>query len=55
MNKVASLLWIVEESELIVSYGNYDDYRYKKEHGISLDMSLFDASGELDLTLEEQL
>lgn len=55
VNKVASLLWIVEESELIVSYGNYDDYRYKKEHGISLDMSLFDASGELDLTLEEQL
>lgn len=55
VNKVASLLWIVEESELIVSYGNYDDYRYKKEHGISLDMSLFDASGELDLVLEEQL
>jgi hypothetical protein len=28
---------------------------YKKEHGIDLDMTLFDASGELDLVLEEKL
>lgn len=55
VNRVASMLWIVDHGELIVSYGNYDDYRYKKEHGISLDMSLFDASGELDLVLEEEL
>ena len=55
MNKLAQKLWIIEDGELIISYGNYDDYRYKKEHGISLDMSLFDADGELDIVLEEKL
>jgi ATP-binding cassette, subfamily F, member 3 len=55
INKVASKLWIIENGELIVSYGNYDDYRYKRERGIDLDMSLFDADGELDLVLEEKL
>jgi ATP-binding cassette subfamily F protein 3 len=55
VNKLAAKLWIIEDGELIVSYGNYDDYRYKKEHGISLDMSLFDADGELDIVLEEKL
>lgn len=55
MNKLANRLWIIEDGELIISYGNYDDYRYKKEHGISLDMSLFNVDGELDLVLEEKL
>lgn len=55
VNKLANKLWIIEDGELIVSYGNYDDYRYKREHGISLDMSLFNAEGELDLVLEEKL
>ncbi len=55
VNKIASKLWVIENGDLIVSYGNYDDYRYKREHGIELDMSLFDASGELDLVLEEKL
>lgn len=55
VNKLATILWIIEDGELIVSYGWYDDYQYKKEHGITLDMSLFDASGELDLVLEEEL
>ena len=48
-------LWVIQDGELIVSYGNYDDYTYKLEHGIELDMTLFDASGELDLVLEEKL
>ncbi len=55
VNKLANKLWIIEDGELIISYGNYDDYRYKKEHGISLDMSLFNVDGELDLVLEEKL
>jgi ATP-binding cassette subfamily F protein 3 len=55
VNKLASKLWIIEDSELIVSYGNYEDYRYKRERGIDLDMSLFDAEWELDLVLEEKL
>lgn len=55
VNKLANKLWIIEDGELIISYGNYDDYRYKKDHGISLDMSLFNVDGELDLVLEEKL
>ncbi|MDD2693968.1 MAG: ABC-F family ATP-binding cassette domain-containing protein [Candidatus Gracilibacteria bacterium] len=55
VNKLANKLWIIQDGELIISYGNYDDYQYKKEHGISLDMSLFNADGELDLVLEEKL
>ncbi len=55
VNKMASKLWIIEDGELMTSYGNYEDYRYKREHGISLDMSLFNVDGELDLVLEEKL
>lgn len=55
VNKIATKLWIIEDGELILSYGNYDDYRFKRERGISLDMSLFDADGELDIVLEEKL
>lgn len=55
VNKIAEKLWIIEDGELMISYGNYEDYRYKKERGISLDMSLFDADGEMNLVLEEKL
>jgi ATP-binding cassette, subfamily F, member 3 len=55
VNKLANKLWIIEDGELILSYGNYEDFRYKKEHGISLDMSLFDSEGEMNLVLEEKL
>ncbi len=55
VNKLATKLWIIEDGELITSYGNYDDYRYKREHGISLDMSLFNSDGELNIVLEEKL
>lgn len=55
VNKLAHKLWVIEDSELIISYGNYEDYRYKKERWISLDMSLFDAEGEMNMVLEEKL
>lgn len=55
VNKLAEKLWIIEDGELIISYGNYEDYRYKRERGIDLDMSLFNIDGELDLVLEEKL
>ena len=55
VNKLANKLWIIEESELTLSYGNYEDYRYKKEKWISLDMSLFDAEWEMNMVLEEKL
>ena len=55
VNKLASKLWVIEDGELILSYWNYEDYRYKKEKWISLDMSLFDSEGEMNLVLEEKL
>ncbi len=55
VNKLAGKIWIIEDGELVVSYGNYEDYRYKKEKGINFDMSLFDADGEMNLVLEEKL
>lgn len=55
VNKIALKLWVIVNQDLIVSYGNYDDYKYKRDHGIELDMSLFDADGELDLVLEDKL
>lgn len=55
VNKLASKLWVIEDGELILSHGNYEDYRYKKEKWISLDMSLFDSEWEMNLVLEEKL
>ncbi len=55
VNKLASHLWIIEDGELIVSYGNYSDYRLKKERGLDFDMSLWQEDGELALVLEEKL
>lgn len=55
VNKLANKLWIIEDGELSISYGNYEDYQFKKERGIDLDMSLFDLDGEMDFVLEEKL
>lgn len=55
VNKLANKLWIIEDGELSVSYGNYEDYQFKKERGIDFDMALFDIEGEMDLVLEEKL
>lgn len=55
VNKLATKLWIIEDGELSISYGNYEDYQFKKERWIDFDMSLFDLDGEMDLVLEEKL
>jgi ATP-binding cassette, subfamily F, member 3 len=55
VNKLATHLWIIDDGELMVSYGNYSDYRLKKERGIDFDMSLWQEDGELALVLEEKL
>ncbi len=55
VNKLATKLWIIEDWELAISYGNYEDYQFKKERGIDFDMALFDLDGEMDLVLEEKL
>lgn len=54
-NKIASHLWIIEEWELSLCYWNYEDYKYKKEHWIDFDASLFDEEAQLNLALEDKL
>ena len=41
VNKLASHLWLIEEGEMILSYGNYADYKLKKERGIHYDIALW--------------
>lgn len=55
VNKVAQKMWIIKDGELVVSYGNYEDYKYKSEHGIDIEMNLFDESSEMDMVLFEKL
>ncbi len=55
VNKMASHVWFIADEELSVSYGNYEDYRFKIEHKLDMDMSLFDEEAQLNLVLEEKL
>jgi len=55
VNKIATNIWIIKDGELSVSYWNYEDYKYKQEHWIDMDMSLFDEEWQLNLVLEEKL
>ena len=55
VNKIATHIWFVHDGELSLSYGNYEDYRFKLEHGINMDMSLFDEEAQLNLVLEEKI
>ena len=48
-------MWVIKDQELSVSYGNYEDYRYKLEHGIDIEMNLFDESAEMEMVLMEKL
>jgi hypothetical protein len=52
---MASHIWFIRENELSLSYGNYEDYKFKLENGINMDMSLFDEEAQLNLVLEEKL
>ena len=55
VNKLASHVWFIQEWELSISYGNYEDYRFKLEHKLDMDMHLFDEEAQLNLVLEEKL
>lgn len=55
VNKIAEIMWVIRDWELTVSYGNYEDYKYKMEHGIDIAMNLFDESAEMDMVLLEKL
>lgn len=55
VNRLATHLWIIDRGEVVLSYGNYSDYKLKVERGIDFDMSLWQEDGELALVLEEKL
>jgi len=46
---------IIKDSELSVSYGNYEDFTFKVKHNLGMDMVLFDEEAQLNLVLEEKL
>ncbi|MDD2745524.1 MAG: ABC-F family ATP-binding cassette domain-containing protein [Candidatus Gracilibacteria bacterium] len=55
VNRLATHLWIIDNGEVSLSYGNYNDYKLKVERGIDFDMSLWNDDGELSMVLEEKL
>lgn len=55
VNKLATNIWFIEGWELSISYWNYEDYQYKKDHNIEMDLNLFDEEAELNMVLEEKL
>ncbi len=55
VNKLATHVWFVHEWELSISYGNYEDYRFKIEHKLDMGIHLFDEEAQLNLVLEDKL
>lgn len=55
VNKLATNIWFISNGELSISYWNYEDYRYKQEHNIDMDISIFDEEAQLNNVLEEKL
>lgn len=55
VNKLATNIWFITNNELSVSYWNYEDYRFKIEHNLNMDLSLFNEEDELNLVLQEKL
>ncbi len=55
VNKLADQIWLIEDGELQVSYGNYEDYKFKKQRGLDFSESLYDESAQMNLVLEEKL
>ncbi|MCP4523978.1 MAG: ABC-F family ATP-binding cassette domain-containing protein [Candidatus Gracilibacteria bacterium] len=55
VNKLATNIWFIENEELSISYGNYEDYQYKKDHNIEMDFNMVDEEAQLNMVLEEKL
>lgn len=55
VNKLSTNIWFIENEELSISYWNYEDYRFKQNHNIDMDMNLWDEEAELNLVLQEKL
>ena len=55
VNKITTNIWFITKWELSVSYWNYEDYKFKLDHNIDMDINIFDEEAELNLVLEEKL
>ena len=55
VNKLATNIWFINDWELSVSYWNYEDYKFKLEHNIEMDVNVFDEEAELNIVLEEKI
>jgi ATP-binding cassette subfamily F protein 3 len=55
VNKLATHVWFIADEQLSISYGNYEDYRFKIEHKLDMNMQLFDEEAQLNLVLEDKL
>lgn len=55
VNKLADQIWLIEDGELQVSYGNYEDYKFKKQRWLDFSESLYDESAQMNLVLEDKL
>lgn len=55
VNKLATNIWFITDWELSICYWNYEDYKFKLEHKIEMNMNLFDEEAQLNLVLEEKL
>lgn len=55
VNKLATHIWFIDNEELSLSYWNYEDYRFKIENHIEMDLSLFDEEAQLNLVLEDKI
>ncbi len=55
VNKLATHMWFIKDSELSVSYWNYEDYKFKLEHNLDMDFDLYDEEAQLNLVLTEKL
>ncbi|PID87370.1 hypothetical protein CSB07_01625 [Candidatus Gracilibacteria bacterium] len=55
VNKLATHIWFIDNEELSLCYGNYEDYRFKIENHIEMDLSLFDEEAQLNLVLEDKI
>ena len=55
VNKLADQIWLIEGWELQVSYGNYEDYKFKKQRWLDFSENLYDESAQMNLVLEDKL
>ncbi len=55
VNKLSTNIWFISDWELSISYWNYEDYKYKQDHNIDMDVNIFDEEAQMNLVLEEKL